>query len=46
LQTSFNTLVADLGGTGGETSLASFLKSFASNLQSGSSLGNLVNAQA
>jgi len=46
LQTSFNNLVADLGGTGNSTSLSEFLQSFANNLQSTSSLGNLVNAQA
>jgi hypothetical protein len=46
LQTSFNKLIADLGGKGNESSLTSFLQSFASNLQSGSSTGNFVNAQA
>jgi hypothetical protein len=46
LQTSFNKLVADLGGNSGAASLTSFLQSFSTNIQSASALGNLVNAQA
>jgi hypothetical protein len=46
LQTSFNKLVADLGGSSGAASLTSFLQSFSANIQSASALGNLVNAQA
>jgi hypothetical protein len=46
LQSSFNKLVADLGGSGSAASLTSFLQAFSTNIQSASALGNLVNGQA
>jgi hypothetical protein len=44
LQSSFDTLMTDLGGTPGATSLNSFLQSFTSSVESASPLGNLVNS--
>lgn len=46
LQTSFDTLMQDLGGNGGSASLASFLQAFSTNMQATSPLGNLVDSTA
>jgi hypothetical protein len=46
LQTSFNKLMSDLGGSGSSTGLANFLQAFATDLKSAASLGDLVNSQA
>jgi hypothetical protein len=46
LQSTFDKLVGDLGGTGGTANLTSFLQALSTGVQSTSTRGNPVDATA